>query len=253
MKKLNQRGGLDVYLGIAFLFVLAFAVFAFNRVQNADEVVSNNDVATVTTPAQTSEESAEAATFQSDLYQDFAFDLPDGWTASEPADYNYGSDGFDVLIRDLTSSKITATNGSSTLVFDFATPIATGFPTYNCSEETDLHRLGDTSIHRFSSDTGIAFETGVSEGFDDWQAILDDPTSLTTDSTNFCTATGILGGFTSNVLVDDIKDTNGLASFAEGQKYVDAWLMDASGSGALSTDDLDDMDAIMSSIKLEGL
>lgn len=203
-------------------------------------------------PAETSqttevkdEESAEEAetdlTYQSTLYPDLSFNVPDGWEVTEPDTYTDNSFG-----EGSADGTITVSNGDVTLKLDLQTVPATGFEGYTCYNREGLTAVGN--VYRFVDPDGVtAYANGISETDDEWAEVIADEgnfTSFEDPDPNYCVSFPFIGTYSSTLNQADYPDYP--YGFTDQQKAL-VW-MSATIEGSPTDAQLADTDAIIKSL-----
>jgi hypothetical protein len=187
------------------------------------------------------EEAETDLTYQSKLYPDLSFTVPEGWEVTEPdtyADNSFGEGSAD--------GTITVTNGDVTLKLDLQTVPATGFEGYTCYNREGLTAVGD--VYRFVDPDGItAYVNGISETDDEWAEVIADEgnfTSFEDPDPNYCVSFPFIGTYSSTLNQAEYPDYP--YGFTDQQKAL-VW-MSATIEGTPTEAQLVDADAIIKSL-----
>jgi hypothetical protein len=190
---------------------------------------------------ETTEEVAKSNEFESTLYPDLSFTVPEGWEVKELESYDEDAFG-----EGSADGIITVTSGDATLNLELVTVRATGFEGYSCYEKEGLTAVGD--IYRFvDSDRKIVYEAGITEADAEWAEVIAEEGEFTffeDPEPNYCVLFPFIGTYSSTLNQADFPDYP--YGFTEKEKAI-VWLS-ASLEGAPTEQQQQEADEIIKSL-----
>lgn len=233
-----------IVLLVILLLLGAVGAAAYFMTQDDEPTPSETSQTTQETNNESDEPTQEAevdVTYQSKLYPDLSFTVPDGWEVTEPENYDVNDFG-----EGSADGTITVTNGDVTLKLDLQTVPATGFEGYTCYNREGLTAVGD--VYRFVDPDGItAYANGISETDDEWAEVIADEgnfTSFEDPDPNYCVSFPFIGTFSSTLNQADYPGYP--YGFTDQQKAI-VW-MSATIEGSPTDAQLADTDTIIKSL-----
>lgn len=180
--------------------------------------------------------------YTSKLWPDLSFDLPDGWTATEPEDYDESTWG-----EGSASGQIKLTDGKTTLMLALDTVKITGFEGSTCYEYPNIVKVTDTK-YRFVRSGEVVYENGFDSTSTEWKSTIEQEGEFTTfvdtDKPNYCNVYPFLETYSSTKKQVDYPETP--YGWADNE-YALAWLS-VKVEGDTSDDQLAKTDSIIKSL-----
>lgn len=230
-KNRSDFGIVEVVLGIILVIVLSGAGWL---------VWSNKHKSTSAVKPATTQSLVSTAPgkYTSKLYPSLNFDLPEGWSVSEPTAYtNYESQ------TGLADGILTLSSGSAYLELHLSTESATGFEGYNCHDYSSVTKVG--KFYRYLDKQGkLVYSPGISKADADWPKEQKEFYIFDDMNPTICIDYPFLGTHTSNVKRADYPD---ITYSAATNSEVLVWLS-VSGGGSSNDYDIASMDKIINSL-----
>jgi hypothetical protein len=237
----KSRKKLIIIILLVLLLVGAGAAYFMTQEEDSAPVESSLTTQDTEQVEEPIEEPDTDVVFQSALYPDLSFTVPDGWEVTEPE--NYDDNGFG---EGSVNGTITVTDGDVTLKLDLVTVLATGFEGYRCYDRRRFIAVGD--VYRFVDSEGtITYADGISETDDEWAEVIANEgefTSFEDPDPNYCVSFPFIGTYSSTLNQADYPDQP--YGFADKEKAI-VWLS-ALIEGAPNTEQQADTDAIIESL-----
>jgi hypothetical protein len=199
-KKSNK---LVLTLFMLSLLLIVAGVAAYLMSQEEDPTPVETNQTSQETQEEPAEEVVEEVIFESTLYPDLSFIVPEGWEVTEPETYEENAFG-----EGSADGVITVTKEGVTMKLDFVTVFATGFEGYSCYNHEGLTAVG--GVYRFVDSEGvIVYEAGISEADEDWGEVIAQEGEFTTfedPDPNYCVSFPFIGTYSSTLNQADYPD-----------------------------------------------